>query len=145
MIPANHCPGSSLFLFEKVVGKGPNPKVHRILHCGDFRACPAHIQHPLLRPEGLDSFTGKTKQQRIDVCYLDTTYLNPKYAFPSQDDVIAACAEMCVSLGKDHVDHSDLWEQSKREKTGITMANFISNDPVPPVTKIRFPSSWVII
>ena len=41
MIPANHCPGSSLYLFEKAVGKKFNgqPKVQRILHCGDFRAC----------------------------------------------------------------------------------------------------------
>ncbi|KAL8644918.1 MAG: hypothetical protein Q9226_007530, partial [Calogaya cf. arnoldii] len=42
MIPANHCPGSSLYLYEKVIGKGRNPKVQRVLHCGDFRACPAH-------------------------------------------------------------------------------------------------------
>ncbi|MBE7180865.1 MAG: hypothetical protein INR71_06595, partial [Terriglobus roseus] len=85
MIPANHCPGSSLFLFEKPVGKGKNPKVQRILHCGDFRACQAHLEHPLLKPDVIDNITGQTKQQKIDVCYLDTTYLNPKYAFPSQE------------------------------------------------------------
>jgi DNA cross-link repair 1A protein len=38
------------------------------------------------------------QQQRIDICYLDTTYLNPKYAFPSQESVIQACADLCVSL-----------------------------------------------
>lgn len=29
---------------------------------------------------------------KIDTCYLDTTYLNPKYCFPPQPQVIDACA-----------------------------------------------------
>lgn len=29
---------------------------------------------------------------KIDTCYLDTTYLNPKYCFPPQPQVIEACA-----------------------------------------------------
>lgn len=103
MIPANHCPGSSLFLFEKLVSN-PNQhshskekRVQRILHCGDFRACPAHIEHPRLKPKIVDA-SGKIKQQKIDVCYLDTTYLNPRYSFPPQGDVIRACAELCYNL-----------------------------------------------
>ncbi|KAK3497146.1 uncharacterized protein B0T23DRAFT_352845 [Neurospora hispaniola] len=98
MIEANHCPGSSLFLFEKKVGK--EGRIQRILHCGDFRACPAHVEHPLLKPETVDKVTGKTKQQKIDVCYLDTTYLNPRYSFPPQEDVIQACAEVCAKLDR---------------------------------------------
>lgn len=103
MIPANHCPGSSLFLFEKEVSNpSPNTKarekrMQRILHCGDFRACPAHIEHPQLKPELTDAL-GRTKQQKIDVCYLDTTYLNPRYSFPPQNDVIRACADLCLEL-----------------------------------------------
>lgn len=126
MIPANHCPGSSLFLYEKVVGKGANPKIQRVLHCGDFRACPAHIAHPLLMPDLVDSITGKTKQQKIDVCYLDTTYLNPRYAFPSQEEVIKACADMCVSLKKERAEESDAWEVAKRERAGTGMAKFVN-------------------
>ncbi|KAI1382266.1 DRMBL-domain-containing protein [Hypoxylon crocopeplum] len=99
MLPANHCPGSSLFLFEKTVGKGSRKQ--RILHCGDFRACPAQVTHPLLKPETLDAVSGKVKQQKIDVCYLDTTYLNPRFSFPPQDDVIKACAEFCKSISGD--------------------------------------------
>ncbi|RHZ73122.1 hypothetical protein CDV55_108518 [Aspergillus turcosus] len=98
MIEANHCPGSAIFLFEKQVGSGPSARVQRILHCGDFRASPAHVQHALLRPETDDPTTGQRRQQKIDVCYLDTTYMSPKYAFPSQEDVIEACANLCVSL-----------------------------------------------
>lgn len=127
MIPANHCPGSSLFLYEKVVGKGTNPRIQRVLHCGDFRACPAHIAHPLLMPDLVDSITGKTKQQKIDVCYLDTTYLNPRYAFPSQEEVIKACADMCVSLKKERAEESDAWEVVKRERAGTGMAKFVNS------------------
>ncbi|EXJ56761.1 hypothetical protein A1O7_07105 [Cladophialophora yegresii CBS 114405] len=127
MIPANHCPGSSLYLFEKVTGKNKDgsPKLTRILHCGDFRACPAHVAHPLLRPDVVDAITGQTKQQIIDTCYLDTTYLTPKYAFPSQQDVIDACAQMCVSLSKEIVDSGDNWEKVKAERAGSVMKKFL--------------------
>ena len=128
MIPANHCPGSSLFLFEKKMGTGSNPRLQRILHCGDFRACPAHIEHPLLSPDAMDAVTKKSKQQKIDVCYLDTTYLNPKYAFPSQEEVIKACADMCVSLNKQQIDETDDWELTKREREGSIMTKFVRSD-----------------
>ncbi|KAG9245555.1 DNA repair metallo-beta-lactamase-domain-containing protein [Calycina marina] len=127
MIPANHCPGSSLYLFEKVLGVGKTPKVQRVLHCGDFRACPAHIAHPKLMPDIVDSINGKSKQQKIDVCYLDTTYLNPRYAFPSQEDVITACAEMCVSLTKERAEEQDAWEVVKRQRAGTGMQKFVQN------------------
>jgi DNA cross-link repair 1A protein len=130
MISANHCPGSSLFLFEKVVGKKTNgePRLQRILHCGDFRACRAHIEHPLLMPNVQDKINGKTTEQKIDVCYLDTTYLNPKYAFPPQEAVIKACADMCVSLSKVTPDGNDGWEQMKRQRAGEGMTKFIQRE-----------------
>lgn len=130
MISANHCPGSSLFLFEKVIGKKMNgePRLQRILHCGDFRACRAHIEHPLLMPNVQDKVNGKTKEQKIDVCYLDTTYLNPKYAFPPQTSVIKACSDMCVSLSKVSPDDDDGWEQMKRQRAGKGMTKFIQRE-----------------
>lgn len=133
MISANHCPGSSLFLYEKkLAGHTPaKPKQQRVLHCGDFRACPAHVKHPQLMPDIVDSITGKARQQKIDVCYLDTTYLNPKYAFPGQEDVIKACADMCVSLNKLAPDASDGWEQMKRARAGEGMVKFIRKDSEP--------------
>jgi DNA cross-link repair 1A protein len=130
MISANHCPGSSLFLFEKVIGKKTNgePRLHRILHCGDFRACRAHVEHPLLMPNVQNKVNGKTEEQKIDVCYLDTTYLNPKYAFPPQEAVIKACADMCVSLSKVTPDGNDGWEQMKRQRAGEGMTKFIQRE-----------------
>jgi DNA cross-link repair 1A protein len=125
MIPANHCPGSALFLFERAYGGSGGPgqsgRMQRVLHCGDFRACPAHVRHPLLRPDIMDaSGTRNIGQQKIDVCYLDTTYLNPRYAFPNQDSVITACADICVSLSKECPDYDNVWEGStgRRRATG---------------------------
>lgn len=129
MIPANHCPGSSLFLFEKTTSN-PNPhanskekKVQRILHCGDFRACPAHLEHPQLKPETVDAL-GKIKQQKIDVCYLDTTYLNPRYSFPPQTDVIRACADLCLELDTSlRREDESIWNSVLRRREGKGVGN----------------------
>ncbi|THX68080.1 DRMBL-domain-containing protein [Aureobasidium pullulans] len=125
MISANHCPGSSLYLFEKPLSKGPDPKLHRVLHCGDFRACRMHLEHPLLRPDVQDHITGKNKEQKIDVCYLDTTYLSPKYSFPEQEDVIKACADMCVRYNDDPLVLDSLKSES------ASMAKFVRQDSQP--------------
>ena len=82
----------------------------------------------MLRPDVLDAVSGKQRQQKIDVCYLDTTYLNPKYAFPSQEQVIKACADMCVSLSKVQADENDGWEQMKRERAGAGMVKFVRKE-----------------
>ncbi|QPC74834.1 hypothetical protein HYE68_005586 [Fusarium pseudograminearum] len=126
MIPANHCPGSSLFLFEKTMKQVSNSRVQRILHCGDFRACPAHVKHPLLKPDIVDSISGKIKQQKIDICYLDTTYLNPKYSFPPQNDVIKACADLCGSMSPDPNCKDDIWEKASGQGT-LAVSKFFPN------------------
>ncbi|KAI9638791.1 DNA repair metallo-beta-lactamase-domain-containing protein [Dioszegia hungarica] len=93
VIEANHCPGSSIFLFEgpQTVNAGDggfrspyvgSKRIFRYLHCGDFRACPKMVLHPDIA------------RAKIDTCYLDTTYLNPKYCFPPQPQVIDACAQL---------------------------------------------------
>ncbi|CCU81322.1 DNA cross-link repair protein pso2/snm1 [Blumeria hordei DH14] len=133
MISANHCPGSSLFLFEKITGLEPSPRSQRVLHCGDFRACPAHITHPLLMPDLVDSITGKVKQQKIDVCYLDTTYLNPRFAFPPQEQVIQACAKMCVSLANDNSEEFQPQDFNKHERADSTKSKFFTS----AITKIE--------
>lgn len=96
LIEANHCelnsayrnqtqvaligPGSCLFLFEgkQTVNAGDSTyhsafvgtaRIFRYLHCGDFRACPQHVQHP------------NVQNKRLDLIYLDTTYLDPKVRF----------------------------------------------------------------
>ncbi|BEJ12399.1 hypothetical protein CspHIS471_0208590 [Cutaneotrichosporon sp. HIS471] len=103
LIEANHCPGSSIFLFEgrQTAHAGDSSfrspfvgtkRIFRYLHCGDFRACPKHVLHPAVARAPLDTI------------YLDTTYLNPQYCFPPQPLVIEACAELAKKIAFEDVD-----------------------------------------
>ncbi|KAJ5427496.1 DNA repair metallo-beta-lactamase [Penicillium cf. griseofulvum] len=103
-------------------GNGPNAHSQRVLHCGDFRASPAQVQHPLLRPNVINPVTGKLIQQHIDKCYLDTTYLSPKYGFPAQENVITACAELCVRLNQE----AGVRPDAGKNGTGGLMSKFLS-------------------
>ncbi|KAG0016167.1 DNA break repair nuclease [Podila clonocystis] len=74
LMDANHCPGSVLFVFDL------NSPKRRYLHTGDFRALPDMCLDPILcQPPNVP----------IDILYLDTTYSNPRYTFPSQKLVIS--------------------------------------------------------
>lgn len=68
-LEANHCPGAAIILFCLKNGQS-------ILHTGDFRACKEMQSYPELT------------ESRINVLFLDTTYCNPRYRFPSQKEVI---------------------------------------------------------
>lgn len=77
-LPANHCPGAIMLLFEQPPlaplsgphGGGPYGKV--ILHTGDFRWQEWMAALPALR------------RVRVDTLYLDTTYAQPRWALPPQ-------------------------------------------------------------
>ena len=72
LVDANHCPGACMIIC-KVLATG---EVH--LHCGDMRADPDFVQRLQSRLGGM----------RCSTVYLDTTYANPLYVFPRQQQVI---------------------------------------------------------
>ncbi|XP_068085665.1 DNA cross-link repair 1A protein isoform X2 [Anabrus simplex] len=75
-LDANHCPGSLMFLFQLLDGRN-------FLHVGDFRADASMESYPC--------FWNLT----IDKLYLDTTYCEPKYTFPTQAEIIAQVVQVC--------------------------------------------------
>lgn len=157
-IPANHCPGSAIFLFErrkgsfdansKVTLSGNRVVLERVLHTGDFRAAPWMLRHPLLSPsvECIDPDTGlaRTRQQWLDTVYLDTTYLNPRYTFPRQSSVVNLSVEFCVGIDSNAPGWSMLGKVHSEDDVGslLTYKNLVPGssaatntcDPHPPGT-----------
>ncbi|KAI0244478.1 DNA cross-link repair protein PSO2/SNM1 [Massospora cicadina] len=86
LIDANHCPGAVLFLFE--VPTAATDRYTRILHTGDFRVDDDLHLDP----------TSLVMSKPLDYVYLDTTYCNPNYAFPSQAKVLEAATRLAVDF-----------------------------------------------
>ena len=76
LLDANHCPGSVMFLFKNISTQ------QIMLHCGDFRACPAMEEYPSLW------------NNKVDKVYLDTTYCRPEYDFPNQADAVSSAIDL---------------------------------------------------
>jgi DNA ligase 1 len=71
-VDANHCPGAVQFLFTS-----PGPNTERYVHTGDFRYTESITSDP-----DLLEFVG------ADAVFLDTTYCNPKFIFPPQEESV---------------------------------------------------------
>ncbi|KAL6007403.1 hypothetical protein ACLOJK_032900 [Asimina triloba] len=83
LIDANHCPGAVQFLF--------NIGGERYVHTGDFRFCESMKADP-----ALNGFVG------ADAVFLDTTYCNPKWAFPSQVESVDYVVKMIERIKKEN-------------------------------------------
>lgn len=71
------CPGAIIVLFK--VGD------QRYVHTGDFRYYDGLCRHNIFKDP-------------IDILYLDNTYGNPKYCFPTQEKVIDTLAQLIRKL-----------------------------------------------
>ena len=95
LVDANHCPGSVVFLFEL-----PDGRKH--LHTGDFRFAPEMLDAHnglLRRAANVSAFQpsgSSSAPAGFTTCYLDTTYCDPQYTFPSQ----RAAIDFCVSAAR---------------------------------------------
>lgn len=78
LLDANHCPGATMILLKKKDGK-------IILHTGDFRADSVMEDYAAL------------KNVKIHQLYLDTTYCNSSYTFPSQKEVLDLSVSLSLS------------------------------------------------
>ncbi|KAH7373787.1 hypothetical protein KP509_17G075000 [Ceratopteris richardii] len=96
LVDANHCPGAVQFLFQVPTEK--DRTFLRYLHTGDMRYSPA-----MKSESSLCDFIG------ANAVFLDTTYCNPKYVFPTQDESIGYIAETIFALRKEgNEDFKDL-------------------------------------
>lgn len=98
-IDANHCPGAVIFLYESIPYSGD---LTFYLHCGDFRISRNMLNHPLLRQFHLG---GTHKLAKV---YLDTTYMNPNYNFPKQEQVCESISQLIkdITEGKQMIKES---------------------------------------
>ncbi len=83
---ANHCPGALLILFET--------SVSTTLHVGDFR----WNKRILAESPRLAEF----KPRQLTHLFLDTTFNNPRYDFPPQEEVIACAVELVRAVLAQH-------------------------------------------
>ncbi|XP_041059264.1 protein artemis isoform X2 [Carcharodon carcharias] len=83
LLPAGHCPGSVMFLFEGVGGT--------VLYTGDFRLAKGEAARMELLHSG-----GRVKD--IQTVYLDTTFCDPRfYQIPSREECLNGILELVRS------------------------------------------------
>ncbi|KFZ69108.1 Protein artemis, partial [Podiceps cristatus] len=92
LLPAGHCPGSVMFLFEGEKGT--------VLYTGDFRLAKGEAARMELLHSG-------TRVKDIQSVYLDTTFCDPKfYHIPSREECLNGILELVrswTSLSRYHV------------------------------------------
>ncbi|KAL8472656.1 hypothetical protein ACS0TY_029752 [Phlomoides rotata] len=94
LIDANHCPGAVQFLFKVPAsddggaGNSGIVRFEKYVHTGDFRYC-----DEMKNESVLSEFIG------ADAVFLDTTYCNPKFVFPRQEESIDYIVGVIERLG----------------------------------------------
>lgn len=98
-LPANHCPGSCMFVLETSDVK--------ILYTGDFK--------PNAKLLGIEKNIWGPTNRSIDVVYVDNTYADHKCVLPSQENMLDEIVQLCkahkdstIFLGVYWTGHEDL-------------------------------------
>ncbi|CAL5391335.1 unnamed protein product [Camellia sinensis] len=102
-IDAHHCPGAVMYLFRGEFGC--------MLYTGDFRWETTGKRAEI----GKSMLLGALGNDKVDILYLDNTYCNPSYYFPSREvtaqqvvDVITSHPEHDIIIGIDSLGKEDL-------------------------------------
>uniref|UniRef100_A0A8C5PI18 Protein artemis n=1 Tax=Leptobrachium leishanense TaxID=445787 RepID=A0A8C5PI18_9ANUR len=92
LLPAGHCPGSVMFLFQGLNGT--------VLYTGDFRLANGEVARMELLHSG-------TRVKDIESVYLDTTFCDPKYfQIPSREECLIGILELVrswIKMSRYHV------------------------------------------
>ncbi|XP_057784284.1 DNA ligase 6 isoform X2 [Salvia miltiorrhiza] len=96
LVDANHCPGAVQFLFKVPASCGGGAgsssgsivRFDKYVHTGDFR-----YSEEMKNESVISEFVG------ADAVFLDTTYCNPKFVFPSQEESIDYIVGVIERLG----------------------------------------------
>eukprot|EP00079_Xenopus_tropicalis_P023238 XP_012815478.1 PREDICTED: protein artemis isoform X2 [Xenopus tropicalis] len=92
LLPAGHCPGSVMFLFQGNSGT--------VLYTGDFRLAKGEVARMELLHSG-------NRVKDIESVYLDTTFCDPKYyQIPSREECLSGILELVrswITLSPFHV------------------------------------------
>ncbi|KAK1437921.1 hypothetical protein QVD17_03721 [Tagetes erecta] len=102
-IEANHCPGAVMYLFRGEFGV--------TLYTGDFRWEVASE----ITQMGKNMIANALKNDKVDILYIDNTYCNPSYSFPSREvaaqqvvNIINSYPEHDIIIGIDTLGKEDL-------------------------------------
>ncbi|XP_023554483.1 5' exonuclease Apollo-like [Cucurbita pepo subsp. pepo] len=102
-IDAHHCPGAVMLLFRGDFGC--------LLYTGDFRWEMSSER----ANKGRIALLNALEENTVDILYLDNTYCNPYYAFPSRQiaaqqivDIVASHPEHDIIIGIDSLGKEDL-------------------------------------
>ncbi|XP_076909717.1 uncharacterized protein LOC143567097 [Bidens hawaiensis] len=88
-IEANHCPGAVMYLFRGAFGI--------TLYTGDFRW---EVESEITQM-GKNMLLNALRNDRINTLYIDNTYCNPSYSFPSRE----VAAQQVVNIINSHPEH----------------------------------------
>jgi DNA cross-link repair 1B protein len=86
LMDACHCPGAVMFLFRGKMGT--------ILHTGDFRFSESMLGNPYLFPKENHNTEKKGMSIQIDTLFLDNTFADPTYDFPSREEAYKGLKEV---------------------------------------------------